>query len=47
MCGKPELLYQLARERLPPDDLKLKSCMTLFESVAGQDSLFGRVLDKS
>jgi uncharacterized protein (DUF1810 family) len=30
-----------------PDDLKLKSCMTLFESVAGQDSLFGRVLDKS
>jgi uncharacterized protein (DUF1810 family) len=29
-----------------PDDLKLKSCMTLFESVAEQDSLFGRVLDK-
>jgi uncharacterized protein (DUF1810 family) len=29
-----------------PDDLKLKSCMTLFESVSGQDSIFGRVLDK-
>jgi len=29
-----------------PDDLKLKSCMTLFESVSGQDSVFGRVLDK-
>src|SRR4051794_25842805 len=29
-----------------PDDLKLKSCMTLFESVARQDSLFGQVLDK-
>ena len=29
-----------------PDDLKLKSCMTLFESVAGQDSLFGQVLDR-
>ena len=29
-----------------PDDLKLKSCMTLFEAVAGQDSVFGRVLDK-
>jgi uncharacterized protein (DUF1810 family) len=29
-----------------PDDLKLKSCMTLFETVAGQDSVFGRVLDK-
>ena len=29
-----------------PDDLKLKSCMTLFESVAGQDSIFGRVLDR-
>jgi uncharacterized protein (DUF1810 family) len=29
-----------------PDDLKLKSCMTLFESVAGQDSVFSRVLDK-
>lgn len=25
-----------------PDDLKLKSCVTLFESVAGQDSVFGR-----
>jgi uncharacterized protein (DUF1810 family) len=29
-----------------PDDLKLKSCMTLFEAIAGQDSLFSRVLDK-
>lgn len=29
-----------------PDDLKLKSCMTLFEAVAGQDSVFSRVLDK-
>jgi uncharacterized protein (DUF1810 family) len=29
-----------------PDDLKLKSCMTLFESVAGQDSVSGRVLDR-
>jgi uncharacterized protein (DUF1810 family) len=29
-----------------PDDLKLKSCMTLFESVAGQESVFGQVLDK-
>jgi uncharacterized protein (DUF1810 family) len=29
-----------------PDDLKLKSCMTLFESVAGSDSVFSRVLDK-
>jgi uncharacterized protein (DUF1810 family) len=29
-----------------PDDLKLKSCMTLFESLAGEDSVFGRVLNK-
>lgn len=29
-----------------PDDMKLKSCMTLFELVAGQDSIFGQVLDK-
>jgi uncharacterized protein (DUF1810 family) len=29
-----------------PDDLKLKSCMTLFETVAEQGSVFGRVLDK-
>jgi uncharacterized protein (DUF1810 family) len=29
-----------------PDDLKLKSCMTLFESVAGPGSVFGQVLDK-
>ena len=29
-----------------PDDLKLKSCMTLFESVSGQGSVFSQVLDK-
>jgi uncharacterized protein (DUF1810 family) len=29
-----------------PDDLKLKSSMTLFASVAGPGSVFGRVLDK-
>ena len=29
-----------------PDDLKLKSSMTLFECVAGPDSVFVRVLDK-
>ena len=29
-----------------PDDLKLKSCMTLFESVAGPGSVFGQVLDR-
>jgi uncharacterized protein (DUF1810 family) len=29
-----------------PDDLKLRSSMTLFETVAGQDSIFGRVIDK-
>ncbi len=29
-----------------PDDLKLKSSMTLFASVADSDSLFIRVLDK-
>jgi uncharacterized protein (DUF1810 family) len=29
-----------------PDDLKLKSSMTLFETVGGQNSVFGRVLDK-
>ena len=29
-----------------PDDLKLKSCMTLFESVDGAGSVFGRVLDR-
>jgi uncharacterized protein (DUF1810 family) len=28
-----------------PDDLKLKSSMTLFESVAGPGSVFGQVLD--
>jgi uncharacterized protein (DUF1810 family) len=29
-----------------PDDLKLKSSMTLFASVTGPDSVFGRVLDR-
>jgi uncharacterized protein (DUF1810 family) len=29
-----------------PDDLKFKSCTTLFETAAGQDSVFGTVLDK-
>lgn len=29
-----------------PDDLKLRSCMTLFEAIAGRESVFGRVLDK-
>jgi uncharacterized protein (DUF1810 family) len=29
-----------------PDDMKLKSSMTLFESQAGPDSVFARVLDK-
>jgi len=29
-----------------PDELKLKSCMTLFESVTGQGSVFSQVLDK-
>ncbi|SDK62156.1 DUF1810 domain-containing protein [Microbulbifer yueqingensis] len=29
-----------------PDDLKLKSSMTLFELAAGGDSLFGKVLEK-
>jgi uncharacterized protein (DUF1810 family) len=29
-----------------PDDLKLRSSMTLFESVAGKGSVFGRALDK-
>lgn len=29
-----------------PDDLKLRSSMTLFASVAGPDSVFQRVLDK-
>jgi uncharacterized protein (DUF1810 family) len=28
-----------------PDDLKLRSSMTLFEEVAGPDSVFSRVLD--
>jgi uncharacterized protein (DUF1810 family) len=29
-----------------PDDLKLRSCMTLFESVADANAVFGAVLDK-
>jgi uncharacterized protein (DUF1810 family) len=29
-----------------PDDLKLKSCMTLFELVSGQGSVFSQVLDR-
>ena len=29
-----------------PDDVKLQSCMTLFEAVAGQGTLFGQVLDR-
>ena len=29
-----------------PDDLKLCSCMTLFEFIAGQDSVFAKVLDR-
>lgn len=29
-----------------PDDLKLRSCMTLFEAAAPDDPVFGRVLDK-
>jgi uncharacterized protein (DUF1810 family) len=30
----------------PPDDLKLCSCMTLFEPAAPDEPVFGRVLDK-
>lgn len=30
----------------PPDDWKLRSCMTLFGAVSGEGSLFHRVLDK-
>ncbi len=29
-----------------PDDLKLRSCATLFAQVAGKDSVFTQVLDK-
>ena len=29
-----------------PDDLKLRSCMTLFELAAPNEPVFGRVLDK-
>ena len=30
----------------PPDDLKLRSCMTLFNEVAGPGSAFARLLDQ-
>lgn len=29
-----------------PDDLKLKSCMTLFMEIASEISVFGKVLEK-
>jgi len=29
-----------------PDDMKLKSCATLFEAVSPQDSVFARLLDR-
>jgi uncharacterized protein (DUF1810 family) len=29
-----------------PDDLKLRSCMTLFQAVAPQEPVFGRLIDK-
>jgi uncharacterized protein (DUF1810 family) len=29
-----------------PDDLKLRSCMTLFERAAPEEPVFGQVLDK-
>ena len=29
-----------------PDDLKLRSCMTLFELAAREESVFGEVLDR-
>lgn len=29
-----------------PDDMKLRSCMTLFSKVPGTDEVFGKVLDK-
>jgi uncharacterized protein (DUF1810 family) len=29
-----------------PDDLKLRSCATLFAEIAGCDSVFQRLLDK-
>jgi uncharacterized protein (DUF1810 family) len=29
-----------------PDDIKLRSCLTLFEAVASEDSRFGRALDR-
>jgi uncharacterized protein (DUF1810 family) len=36
-----------AREILgSPDDLKLKSCMTLFYSIQAENNIFGAVLDK-
>ncbi len=30
----------------PPDDLKLRSCMTLFQCAAPDQPVFGKVLDK-
>jgi uncharacterized protein (DUF1810 family) len=29
-----------------PDDLKLRSCLTLFRAIDGADSVFGRALDR-
>jgi uncharacterized protein (DUF1810 family) len=29
-----------------PDDMKLKSCMTLFEYISSSNSVFGKVLDQ-
>ncbi len=29
-----------------PDDLKFRSCMTLFDTFSGEDALFGRALDQ-
>ena len=29
-----------------PDDMKLRSCMTLFARVSGTDAIFSRILDK-
>jgi uncharacterized protein (DUF1810 family) len=48
-CSEAVLAVQgrTASEIFPyPDDLKLRSSMTLFERAAGPGSVFGRVLDK-
>ena len=29
-----------------PDDMKFRSCLTLFRAVAGKDNVFGQALDK-